>query len=83
MKDQKLSRWEMDQALASARIEGHVPSAVFLADCDRVVSGEMTTDQMRAASLARALAKDATLRATSEPTSASAPGSTHSKAKTA
>lgn len=47
-----------EQALASTRIEGHQPSPEFLADCEAVIEGTMTRDQARAASLARALAKD-------------------------
>lgn len=55
-----------EQALASSRIEGHRPSLEFLADCAAVVEGEMTRDQARAASLARALAKDRMTRDTPE-----------------
>ena len=51
-----------EQALASTRIEGHEPTAEFLADCEAVVEGTMTPDQARAASLARALAADQTVR---------------------
>lgn len=47
-----------EQALASTRIEGHQPSPEFLADCEAVIEGTMTHEQARAASLARALAKD-------------------------
>lgn len=47
-----------DQALASTRIEGHEPTAEFLADCEAVARGSMTAEQARAASLQRALAKD-------------------------
>ena len=47
-----------DQALASTRIEGHTPTPEFLADCAAVIEGTMTHEQARAASLARALAKD-------------------------
>nr|WP_145549807.1 antitoxin VbhA family protein [Variovorax boronicumulans] len=47
-----------EQALADTRIEGHQPSPEFLADCEAVIEGTMTHDQARAASLARALAKD-------------------------
>lgn len=47
-----------EQALASSRLSGHVPSAEFLADCEAIIEGTMTHDQARAASLARALAKD-------------------------
>jgi hypothetical protein len=51
--EQERRRW-LDQALANTRIEGHVPSPDFLADCERFVSGQMTTEEIRAASLARA-----------------------------
>ncbi len=51
-------RYAHEQALANTRIEGHVPTAEFLADCEAVISGSMTREQARAASLARALAKD-------------------------
>ena len=47
-----------EQALASTRIEGHVPTPAFLADCEAVINGTMTEAQARAASLARALAAD-------------------------
>ena len=47
-------RWAHEQALASTRIEGHVPTPEFLADCEAVTQGAMTADQARAASLARA-----------------------------
>lgn len=47
-----------EQALASTRIEGHVPTAEFLTDSEAVVAGTMTEAQARARSLARALAKD-------------------------
>ena len=65
-----------EQALASTRIEGHVPTTEFLADCEAVISGAMTREQARAASLSRALAKDlAALDLTSAPHSpASGPG---------
>lgn len=52
-----------EQALASTRIEGHQPTPEFLADCEAVIEGTMTRDQARAASLARALAKDNTATA--------------------
>jgi Antitoxin VbhA len=44
------------QALSSTRIEGHVPSAEFIADCEAVVEGTMTSEQARTASISRALA---------------------------
>ncbi|MBX9794768.1 MAG: antitoxin VbhA family protein, partial [Burkholderiaceae bacterium] len=37
-----------NQALASTRIEGHVPSPEFLADCEAVIAGTMTLEQARA-----------------------------------
>lgn len=57
-----------EQALASTRISGHEPSPEFLADCAAVVEGTMTIEEARAASLARALAKDAALGGQSQQT---------------
>ena len=51
-----------EQALASSRIEGHVPTAAFLADCEAVIAGTMTREEARAASLARALSNDRAAR---------------------
>lgn len=45
-----------EQALASTRIEGYIPSPEFIANCQSVVEGSMTRVQARAAGLARALA---------------------------
>lgn len=50
-------RFAHEQALASNRLAGHVPTPEFLADCEAVVNGTMTRDEARAASLARAQAK--------------------------
>lgn len=47
-------RAAFDQALASTRIEGHEPTPEFLADCEKVIAGEMTDEQMAAESLRRA-----------------------------
>jgi hypothetical protein len=47
-----------EQALASTRISGHVPTPEFLADMEATIKGTMTNEEARAASLARALAKD-------------------------
>lgn len=47
-----------EQALASSRLSGHQPSAEFLADCEAVIEGTMTSEQAIAASVARALAED-------------------------
>jgi hypothetical protein len=51
-------RWAHEQALANTRISGHVPTPEFLADAEAVIKGTMTSEHARAASLARALAKD-------------------------
>jgi len=51
-------RFAHQQSLASARIEGYVPTPEFLADCEAVIAGSMTIDQACEASLARALAED-------------------------
>ncbi len=49
-------RRAMAQGLANTRIEGHVPTSEFLADCERYAQGQMTDEQMHAASLERARA---------------------------
>lgn len=51
-------RYSMAQGLATTRIEGHVPSLEFLADCERFARGEITHEDIRARSLARAIAAD-------------------------
>jgi len=51
-------RWASEQALASARIEGHIPTPAYLADCEAVVQGVMTLNEAGARSLARAVAAD-------------------------
>lgn len=56
--EQQRRRCGMEQALASSRIEGHVPSSEFLADVEVYITGNMTGEQVRAASLQRALAAD-------------------------
>ncbi len=52
-------RHAIEQAVANTRIEGHEPTAEFLADMEQLAQGSMTPEQARAASLARALAADA------------------------
>lgn len=52
-------RWSMNQAIANTVIEGHEPTAAFLADCEAVVDGRITHEEAGARSLARALRKDA------------------------
>lgn len=51
-------RWDLEQALASARIEGFDPPPEFLVDCERVARGEMSVDDLLAANLKRAVAAD-------------------------
>lgn len=46
------------QAHASSRLEGHQPAPEFLADCEAVIAGTMSTDEAIAASMKRALAAD-------------------------
>lgn len=52
-------RWASEQSLASARIEGFVPTADFLADCEAYVEGTMTNDEAGERCLQRALAQKA------------------------
>lgn len=46
-------QWAAEQAVASARIEGFVPSAEFTADFAEVAAGRMTGDEFRARLAAR------------------------------
>lgn len=48
-------RWAHEQALASTRISGHVPTPECLSDAEAVIKGTMTRAEARAASLTRAL----------------------------
>lgn len=52
-------RLNHEQSLANTRIEGHVPSAEFLEECEAVIVGQMSHEEARVASLARALAREA------------------------
>jgi hypothetical protein len=52
-------RHAIEQAIANTKIEGHEPTAEFLADMEQLAQAAMTPAQVRAASLARALAADA------------------------
>lgn len=47
-----------EQALASTRISGHVPSQEFILDCEAVVNGTMTESEARERSLQRARIRD-------------------------
>ncbi len=51
-------RWDMQQAIANARIEGFEPDAEFLALMDRLVRDEITHDEAAAIILERARAED-------------------------
>lgn len=53
-----------EQALASTRIEGHVPTPEFLADCEAVIKGTMTREEAGQRSLERAIATDRAARDT-------------------
>jgi hypothetical protein len=55
-------RWNYRQAIANTRIEGHVPDAEFLADCEAVIKGEETHDQVLERDIQRALAEDRAAR---------------------
>lgn len=56
--------WSCRQALASTRIEGHVPTPEFLADCAAYVAGEISNEDARARSLARVMREYAQLQLT-------------------
>ena len=45
---------DLDQALASTRLEGHVPTSGFLADCEDYIAGRITREEAMARSTARA-----------------------------
>jgi len=51
-------RAHLDQALASTRLEGHVPTPEFLSDCEDYIAGRITRDEIMARSAARALATE-------------------------
>ena len=52
------ARWSFNQAQASSRLEGHVPDASYLADCEAVIKGTMTTEEAIEASRKRAVAEN-------------------------
>lgn len=49
-------RTSLEQALASTRLEGHVPTPEFVTDCEDYIAGRITRDEAMARSAARALA---------------------------
>ena len=50
-------RFAANQALASTRLEGHVPTPAFLADWEAVIAGTLSGEEGRARSLARVRAE--------------------------
>lgn len=54
-----MRRWHLEQALASTRLDGHVPTAEFLADCEAMITGQLTADEVRARVIRRAQVADA------------------------
>ncbi|HWI83842.1 antitoxin VbhA family protein [Ramlibacter sp.] len=48
-------RIAFDQALANTRVEGHVPSPEFLAECEAVITGRLTHEQAVEAGIGRVL----------------------------
>ncbi|MBB2486263.1 antitoxin VbhA family protein [Mitsuaria sp. WAJ17] len=55
-------RMRLEQALASTRIEGHQPSAEFLADMQAMVTGQLGAEEVRRRIIERA--READRRAT-------------------
>ena len=56
-------RWAMEQAIANSKIEGFIPDQDFLAMADKIVDGEVSTEEAIAIFVAQAHAED---RAASE-----------------
>ncbi len=48
-------RASLDQALASTRLEGHVPTPEFLSDCEDYIAGRITDDEILAREVKRVL----------------------------
>ena len=48
-------RARLDQALASTRLEGHVPTPEFLSDCEDYIAGRITDDEILAREVKRVL----------------------------
>ncbi|MCH7344478.1 antitoxin VbhA family protein [Pelomonas sp. CA6] len=51
-------RMRLEQALASTRIEGHLPSAEFLADMQAMVTGQLGAKEVRRRIIERAQEAD-------------------------
>lgn len=48
----------LEQALASTRIEGHQPSAEFMADMEAMITGQLGAEEVRRRIIERARAAD-------------------------
>lgn len=48
----------LEQALASTRVEGHVPTPEFLADMEAMVTGQLSAEEVRQRIIARAQEAD-------------------------
>lgn len=53
-------RMRLEQALANTRIEGHQPSAEFLADMQAMVDGQLSAEEVRRRIIERAQSADRT-----------------------
>jgi|GEM_PF-6468413 len=62
------AHWRALQSQASSGIEGHIPSNEYLTDCEDYIAGRKTLDDVRAASLSRALAPNTAPTAPTEST---------------
>jgi len=56
-------RYALDNALASARLEGLVPTEALLKDCDALVAGSLSSEALIERAKARALLLDQQLLA--------------------
>ncbi|WP_296340514.1 hypothetical protein [Reyranella sp.] len=48
-------RAHLDQALASTRLEGHVPTPEFLSDCEDYIAGRIAREEILAREVERVL----------------------------
>jgi hypothetical protein len=51
-------RMRLEQALANTRIEGHQPSAEFLADMEAMITGQLDAEEVRRRIIERAQAAE-------------------------
>jgi len=59
-----LRRCPLEQALASIRLERHVPTVDCLVDGEAMIAGKLTTDEVRARIIGRAKSADASAMST-------------------